>query len=310
MRLRIRTLGFACACACACALALLPAVAAAEPWTVERVPGAPATVGLYASGDELWLAGKSGVVHHRIRNVWRAEATPALVDLLAIAGHGAREIWAVGQAGGVARWDGRRWDALPGDTDRGLHAVTVPSARTAAVLGTRLMTWNGRELASIASRPKFTTLRAIVALGGRRARFLAVGDAGEALVVTGTGRQAPWTHEPTGVTGDLTAVVSCSGEAIAVGAVAVRRDRKGRWHPLPSPPAKVVAAVAQCGVRGVSTVVAIGGEELFVLDVAARVWRREPVMPGVPLLGIAVAGTRHGVVVVGAHGEVATRTGW
>lgn len=86
------------------------------------------------SSNDVWALGQTAVFHFD----GRAWTQTAAVDgpLTALWVRSATEVWAVGYAGVVLRWDGVRWTALPGlPTSHHLHGVSGTSARDVWVVG-------------------------------------------------------------------------------------------------------------------------------------------------------------------------------
>lgn len=285
-----------------------PTAARAEGFRATTLDGSPDLAAVWAAGEEIWVAAPAGTVHHRRKGAWTAAKMPASGDVTDVAGAGPRDVWAVGVAGLMARWNGKAWASVPSESTAGFAALVVTGARAgAAVAGDRILTWDGERWTAIHGRLKYPGLAAIAPLGGKPARWLAVGAKGLAILVTGTGPEARGVAETTGVSGDLAAVAACpgaKGEAVAVGTVAARRDASGRWAELPAPPAAARGAVLRCRGARAERLYTLAGSELLVLDVAKGQWTRRTVAPGADLTDLAAFGAR-GLVVVGRRGLVA-----
>lgn len=63
----------------------------------------------WGQGEELWAAGRNGVILHFDGTNWRTEESGTKATLNAIFGLSPNDIWAVGEAGTVLHFDGNRW---------------------------------------------------------------------------------------------------------------------------------------------------------------------------------------------------------
>lgn len=280
-----------------------------DGWRVTTVEGAPALAAVFAAGEEIWVAGPQGTIHHRdASGAWAVERTPATADLVDVTGTGPRDVWVVGRAGAMGHFDGKAWSSIASESTQAFDAVAAAALeRAAAVASGRILTWDGERWTAAEGRKKVGALAALAPLGGKAARFVAVGAGGLALLVTGVGPDARAAVESTGVTGDLLAIAACpgaKGEAVAVGAAAARRSGKGRWSALPAPPVAVRGAVLRCKGSRATHVAAVAGEELLVLELAGGEWRRTTIAKGASLRDLAAWGKR-GLVAVGDGGVVA-----
>ncbi len=287
-------------------LILISSEAAATEWTVETVDGAPDLAAVWATAEgEIWVAGAKSTVRHKKEGAWLSDKLPAPLDWVDVHGTGASDVWAVGSAGGMIRWNGTRWTSIAGVDGDPYVAVAAGASVVAAINEDSVALDQGKGwiFASGKGRPK--GLRALGIVGD--ALFVAVGAGGLAIRVDGAG--GAWTPEKTGVDQALNAVAACpGGEAVAVGVSAARRSAAGRWTALTAPPVEVRGAVARCQGKKLERVAAVAGDEVLILDVAKKTWSRQTVASGTTLTDIAPLGA--GLVVTGKSGLVATVPSW
>lgn len=269
---------------------------------MSRIEGAPDLAAVWSDGADAWAPSKGGTVWRRAGGTWSVEKIPILVDFVTVSGTSASDVWVGGTAGGLARWDGKGWASIPSESTAGFTGIAaITPDRAAATTEKRYTIWDGDHWDSVVGRPSLKGLRAVAPLG--KGGFVAVGDGG--LVAEADAKSKKWTR--TTARGDLTAVVSCGQDVIALGDVTLRRGKKG-WSDLAAPPAPVQAAVARCKGGKVAAVAAIAGDSVHILEVAKDTWRSEVVETGATLRGIAAQGK--GLIVVGDKGLVATRASW
>lgn len=81
---------------------------------------------IWGVGSDLWAVG-DGIILKWNGTSWATEASgPSVPHLLGVAGNSATDVWAVGNGGSAAHWDGSQWrffDAASTGTTHGLHAV-------------------------------------------------------------------------------------------------------------------------------------------------------------------------------------------
>lgn len=112
--------------------------------------------GVWGSGpQDLWVAG-DGLYHHDGLN-FSAARDPALLGarLRAVGGASATDLWAVGEAGLVLRYNGAQWTrvVLPELAERTLTSVAALGPDDVWIVGeaNTVLHWDGRSLASAAS---------------------------------------------------------------------------------------------------------------------------------------------------------------
>lgn len=134
-------------------------------------------------------------------------------DLRAVWGSSANDVWMVGSAGTILRWNGSAWSLLPAGSTNQLNAVWGTSASDVWIAGAAgtLLHWNGTALTPVASG----TSVELLGLGGTSAADAwAVGSSGKILHWNGTA----WSSAPTGLYSVLRAVwASSAADAWAVG---------------------------------------------------------------------------------------------
>lgn len=90
-----------------------------------------------AVGDLLVNAGQAGAVSRwdDARKDWVSEATGLAGDVLALWAAGPALLFAVSDGGGIARWQGGRWEVMASPTSRALRAVFGASAIDVCAVG-------------------------------------------------------------------------------------------------------------------------------------------------------------------------------
>jgi hypothetical protein len=63
------------------------------------------------SADDVWAVGAKGAILHWTGSAWSAVASVTNLPLGGVWGSGPRDVWAVGPAGTVLHWDGHAWSA-------------------------------------------------------------------------------------------------------------------------------------------------------------------------------------------------------
>lgn len=162
-----------------------------------------------------WAVGSGGAILRGGRNPladWVSESSTTAVELRAIAGRSAREVYAVGQGGTILTRRGRSWRLLHGGSAETLVSVSIDKAGGEALaLGLR-----GRLLSRKAGKWKATTLPVpgiYRALHRSGAEMTAVGHRG--LLVRGDGKA--YRRIAAGTPEDLLAVNGCGGRLFAAG---------------------------------------------------------------------------------------------
>lgn len=74
-------------------------------------------------GDTAVAVGLEGAIAERVNDVWSLVASPTTVDLYGVAGRNRNELWVVGEDGVLLAWDGTEWHTLDLDTSNTLWAV-------------------------------------------------------------------------------------------------------------------------------------------------------------------------------------------
>jgi hypothetical protein len=293
-----------------------PAAKAPAPpaWTDMAPPGAGDLVAVSASGGRVMTI-ERGALHVFDGARWQRHDEPAgkglaLRDVSVVAAGKGETGWLVADAAAVHRWDGKALTSVPSNSSKAFDVVVaVGAARAGALRDGGLVTWDGERWTSPVGGLKYRGVAAMAPLGKG---FVAVGAGGLAVRVDGVGPKAEPIVETTGSDRDLRAVVGCGGaEVVAVGDVALRRDTKGVWRPLPAPPVPLSAAAARCAGAGAAPthVAAVSGSaELFVLDVKRESWTRVTVRDGAALADVAVY--KKGLVVVGKGGLALASERW
>jgi hypothetical protein len=98
-----------------------------------------------SSASDVWaMAGP--VIRHRTGGAWAWDVAPDGLSLSAVWGSGASDVWAVGEAGGIAHYDGSAWTAVTvPDALSSLNAVWGTSSADAWAAGNEgtVLHWNG-----------------------------------------------------------------------------------------------------------------------------------------------------------------------
>ncbi len=294
----------------ACSVCAVTVASADAPRADER----PSVSGraLYAvatRGGRVIAVGDAGVVleYHAKRATWSRHKVPTAVAVRAVSLVGTRVAWTAGVGGQTMRFDGRAWVSPPGGTGRNFYGIAMLAPNVGVIVGA-----GGRVYARAGERwdrvrlgvSGHQTLRAVVPLGrGPRASFLAVGDGGTALWVSGAKQFARARKENTGVAGSLLAVAACPGrhgDAVAAGDAVIVRSRRGRWRALPAPPSRARGVVVRCR-RGRVREVVVAGAGVWHFVIGSAAWRPLMVTPRAGLNGLAWLDEQR-VVVVGAAG--------
>jgi hypothetical protein len=91
---------------------------------------------LASSGERLVAVGERAALVRFSAGIWQQEMpTGPIVQLSALWGRSANELWAVGDAGIVLHLDGRSWQRISSSTSLDLHAVAADSEGRALVVG-------------------------------------------------------------------------------------------------------------------------------------------------------------------------------
>ncbi len=102
------------------------AVRTSEGWTAEAPAG---IVNLTAvsgtSASDIWAVGDAGTVLHYDGTAWTEVESPAQATLWGVVALGADQTYIVGNNGFAARWDGTGWTELPTGVDNNLYDVSV-----------------------------------------------------------------------------------------------------------------------------------------------------------------------------------------
>lgn len=77
-------------------------------------PSATATVFFAASAEDAWIALDDGLLYHVQGAAAAPIHLPVPLNLLAMSGIGPEDVWAVGEGGGILRWNGLRWQLQRG----------------------------------------------------------------------------------------------------------------------------------------------------------------------------------------------------
>jgi hypothetical protein len=143
--------------------------------------------------------------------------------LSGISGVGEDDAWAVGEAGSIWHWDGRRWTDVESPTKRDLTAVWVAGPDDAWAVGHGvIINWNGHEWVMGVEPSPF--LNAISGINSRD--IWAVGDGGVAMHYDGK----LWREVKTGFEMDLYGVAGTGpGNVWAVGDGAIIKWNEHEW---------------------------------------------------------------------------------
>lgn len=291
-------------------MALLALVLAAVGPAAHADEAAPDLLAVDAHRGEIVAVGQKGKVVHRDRkgDSWNQHQVPTTVAIHDVDLTPRRHIWTAGEGGQYLYYDRKSWTSPPGATSRSFHGIAMAHRRRGVAVGHK-----GRIFQLLDGRweqfyavPVKVTFRAVARVGSdRRERFVAVGEGGVAVALSGVGGKMAADREVTGATGDLVAVAACSGsraELVAGGAEVVLRDRDGgRWTALPAPPAPVTGLLVDCRRGRATRVVATSGARLLVLEVGGESWTEHPVEGATRLNDLARV-DRKTLVVVGAAG--------
>jgi hypothetical protein len=82
-----------------------------------------------------------------------ARVAAAAAEIIGVWGIDAGNVWAVGTAGAIMRWNGSSWDLQESNTTSDLHAVwaSAPNDAWAVGSGGTIVHWNGTEWQPVAS---------------------------------------------------------------------------------------------------------------------------------------------------------------
>lgn len=90
-----------------------------------------------ARADDVWALGNQGKIAHFDGVRWSPVPSPTKADLVDLWVTGLADIWAVGNSGTVLRWDGAAWTVMPGPASTSLHGVWASAPDNAWVCGSR-----------------------------------------------------------------------------------------------------------------------------------------------------------------------------
>jgi len=281
----------------------------AAPASADVLEGTPDLVSVDAGNGYAFAVGKSGAVWSMKvgRGTWTKYAPITRSDLTDVAVISRKDVWVVGIGGMFIHFDGDEWASPPGETSRSFNGVAFRDRRRGIAVGDagRVYQFVKPSWQRFHAMTRKPDLRAVARVGrGRRERFVAVGARGAAVAFSGVGASLGADFELTGTEQELVGIAACSGsraEAVAVGAVAVLRDKVGTWSALPEPPAALTGTAVRCKRGVVVEVFATAGKGLAVYDVAARAWTTREIEGASELADITWAGKKQ-LLVVGAGG--------
>ena len=79
--------------------------------------------------------------------------TPQDVNLSALSGTAANDVWAVGLHDAILHWDGHAWERSHVDSDTTLLSIWAAAPDDAWAVGGELLHWDGERWAGPASQP-------------------------------------------------------------------------------------------------------------------------------------------------------------
>src|SRR5207302_6280308 len=113
-------------------------------WTNAAMP--PATyVAIWGSAtNDVWAVGQGGAVAHYDGATWTKKPSSTAQDLAAVWGAVANNVWAVGD-GVIIHWNGSAWSPTPGGDTAYLYAVWGTNTSTVWAAGAygAIGKWNG-----------------------------------------------------------------------------------------------------------------------------------------------------------------------
>jgi photosystem II stability/assembly factor-like uncharacterized protein len=275
----------------------------------EKLEGEPDLVSVDVGKGYAFAVGKAGEIWSMQikRGLWGKERKTTQTELRDVHVVSGKDVWVVGIGGMFLHYDGDEWVSPAGSTSRSFHGVAFADRRRGIAVGDsgRVYQYVKDGWQNFHAMTRKPSLRAVVRVGrGRRERFVAVGNKGEAVAFTGVGASLGADPEVTGTETDLGAIGACRGskaEAVAVGAVAMLREKAGAWRKLPDPPEALTGVALRCKRGSVTQVFATAGRGLAVYDVASKAWSTRAVEGAGQLNDIAWADKKQ-LLVVGNGG--------
>ncbi|MBI4420684.1 MAG: Ig-like domain-containing protein [Gemmatimonadetes bacterium] len=182
-----------------------------------------------ASPDAVYLPDRSGVL--RFDGIASTPVWNGSVQVTSMAGTSARDVYAVGQDGGVLHFDGANWKMMSRSTHAGLNAVWAASPQDVFAVGGRgtVLHFDGqrwRRLDSGTDQELFTVW------GFSAREVFAGGDGGVFLRYDGT----VWTPQQETSEGDLVALWgSAPGELFGLAGRSLVRLETSGWRTIATP---------------------------------------------------------------------------
>ncbi len=125
-----------------------------QPWVRKSGMGTPyLSEDVWTSGldDNVWLVGLTGITKFD-RTTEQFTTQPVAGRFRGVHGNAANDVWAVGEDGAIAHWDGNAWALVASNVTTHLRAVWASSATNAWAVGddATIVRWDGTAWAQVA----------------------------------------------------------------------------------------------------------------------------------------------------------------
>ncbi len=88
-----------------------------------------------SAANDVWAVGNGGILAHYDGASWALQPSGVVSDLLAMWGSAAHDVWAVGSGGTILHFDGSAWGVIPGPTTSTLRGIYGSSASSVYAVG-------------------------------------------------------------------------------------------------------------------------------------------------------------------------------
>ncbi len=107
-----------------------------ESWSVQT-PGTSNALYSVGGGDvgNIWAVGQAGTIRKWNGSTWLAQSSGTMSSLFGVRGSDADNVWAVGQNGVILKWDGSNWMPQTSGTVQSLRSVWVSDAGNVWAVG-------------------------------------------------------------------------------------------------------------------------------------------------------------------------------